>query len=140
MMLTRLPRPSLRPLVRLLWASDAAATSTTTHRERVLPTGDMHLAFRLNHPLRLFRDINDLSGETVGHAVIGGACVIFSLKEISQPMEGVGAQLRPGASQILFRMPAEELAGHHTPLVDVWGSSANRIREQLLETCNLAKR
>jgi len=29
------------------------------NRERVLPTGDMHLAFRLNSALRLFRNIAD---------------------------------------------------------------------------------
>ena len=65
-MLSRQPRPALRPFIKTIWAvtpqilppnllqSDFAA------RERVLPTGNMHLVFRLSaHPLHLFDSIDD---------------------------------------------------------------------------------
>ena len=54
MMATCIPGPALRPFVKLLWASDEAASERGA-RELVLPSGMMHLALRLSEtPLRLF--------------------------------------------------------------------------------------
>lgn len=136
MYLQRQPRPSLRPFVRTLWASNGGESrpSAATARERVLPTGDMHLVFRLgDDPLRLFDDVDDRTGRTVGRAVVGGARAACYLREVVSPTCSVGAQLRPGASSLLFGVPADELAGRHTPLDDLWPGAASRIREQLHE-------
>lgn len=136
MYLQRQPRPSLRPFVRTLWASNGgeAQPLAATARERVLPTGDMHLVFRLgDDPLRLFDDVDDRTGRTVGRAVVGGARAASYLREVASPTWSVGAQLRPGASSLLFGVPADELAGRHTPLDDLWPAAAARIREQLHE-------
>jgi AraC-like DNA-binding protein len=142
MMLRRLPGPRLSPFVKLLWASDQAASpwSVAGGRERVLPTGGMHLVFRLSdHPLRLFNDINDPIGYRVGHTIVGGARASFYVREISQPVSSVGAQLRPGAAELLFGVPAGELAGRHTPLEDLWGPSAVEARERLGEAGGLQR-
>ena len=45
----------------------------------------------------------------------------------------MGAQLLPGSAELLFGVPADELAGRHTPLEDLWGHSAVETRERLLE-------
>jgi AraC-like DNA-binding protein len=143
MMLRRLPGPRLSPFVKLLWASDQAASpwSVAGGRERVLPTGGMHLVFRLSdHPLRLFNDINDPIGYRVGHTIVGGARASFYVREISQPVSSVGAQLRPGAAELLFGVPAGELAGRHTPLQDLWGPSAVEARERLSEAGGLQRK
>jgi AraC-like DNA-binding protein len=131
----RQPRPELRPFVKVIWATDPAGErpALPALRERVLPSGDMHIAFRLDHPLRLFRHAEDVSGSTVGHAVIGGPCASFYVKDISLPARTVGAQLRTGASELMFGIPAEELAARHTLLSDIWGRSAALIRERLCE-------
>ena len=143
MMLTRLPGPRLRPFVKILWASDQAVSpgSVAADRERVLPTGGMHLVFRLSdHPLRLFNDIIDPIGYRVGHMIVGGARASFYVREISQPVSSVGAQLRPGTAELLFGVPAGELAGRHTPLEDLWGPSAVEARERLIEAGGLQPR
>jgi AraC-like DNA-binding protein len=143
MMLRRLPGPRLSPFVKLLWASDQAASpwSVAGGRERVLPTGGMHLVFRLSdHPLRLFNDINDPIGYRVGHTIVGGARASFYVREISQPVSSVGAQLRPGAAELLFGVPAGELAGRHTPLQDLWGPSAVEARERPSEAGGLQRK
>jgi AraC-like DNA-binding protein len=143
MMLTRLPGPRLSPFVKILWASDQAVSpgSVAADRERVLPTGGMHLVFRLSdHPLRLFNDINDPIGYRVGHMIVGGARASFYVREISQPVSSVGAQLRPGTAELLFGVPAGELAGRHTPLEDLWGPSAVEARERLIEAGGLQPR
>src|SRR5262245_38106271 len=111
MIVRRQPRPELRAFVKTLWAIAPPDNPTvlTASRERALPTGNMHLAFRLNSPLRLFRNIDDAAGHTIGHAVVGGVRTSFCVKDISDPVSSVGAQLHPGAAEVLFGMPADEL-------------------------------
>lgn len=103
-------------------------------REHVLPTGGMHLVFRLSgEPLRLFDDDEDRHGRLLGQAVVGGARSTFYSKDISTPTCSVGAQLRPGAPELLFGATAQDLSHRHTPLQDLWGSSADHAYEQLLD-------
>jgi AraC-like DNA-binding protein len=142
MLLTREPRPILRPFVKTLWAMDQSTSplSLLADRERVLPTGTMHLAIRLsNHPLRLFDDVNDCTKREIGYAIVGGARETYYVRDISEPASSVGAQLLPGASVLLFGVSADELAGRHTPLEDLWGHSAVEIRERLLEGGSLER-
>jgi AraC-like DNA-binding protein len=136
MFLTRPPRPILRPFVETLWAIDQTTSpvSVSADRERVLPTGSMHLVIRLsNHPLRLFDDVDDRIGRAVGYAVVGGARSSYYVRDVSEPVSSVGAQLLPGASELLFGVPANELAVHHTPLEDLWGKAAFEMRERLID-------
>jgi AraC-like DNA-binding protein len=134
-MITRPPRPSLRPFVKLLWAQAPTATATGAPlRERVLPTGAMHLALRLSdHPLRVFDD-GAAPPRTVGHLVVGGARTSYYVREVPPGVRSVGAQLLPGAARLLFGAPAGELAERHTPLDDLWGSAAtSSLRARLAE-------
>jgi AraC-like DNA-binding protein len=132
---TRAPIPALRPFVKLLWASDEDPTRLLKGpaRELVLPTGAMHLVVRLSdHPLRLYEHLDDQVGHIVGHAVVGGARAGAYLRDVSGPARSVGAQLLPGAAFVLFGARADELAGRHTPLEDLWGRSADEARERLI--------
>lgn len=142
MVLTRAPRPALQPFVDTLWAIEPSGVHAgAPPREHVLPTGQMHLAIRLSGgPLRLFDRAADAAGRVVGHAVVGGARAGFYVRDTSQPGCSVGAQLRPGAAEALFGVPADELAGRHTPLEDLWGRDVDWIREQLAEPAMLHQR
>jgi len=136
MLLKRPPSFSLRPFVKTLWVTNQTSLQRRPGpaREHVLPTGNMHLVFRLSdQPLRLFDDAEDATGHLLGRALVGGVRSTFYLREISEPVWSVGAQLLPGASELLFGVPASELAQHHTLLDDLWGRSASLAREQLLE-------
>ncbi len=136
MLLRRAPRPALRPFVEALWATDETAESGpgAVRREHVLPTGRVHVVFRLSdNPLRLFDNDRDSSGRLVGEAVVGGARDSFYIREVSKPLRSVGAQLRPGAAQALFGVPATELAGRHTRLEDLWGRHVASMRDRLAE-------
>lgn len=147
MLITRLPRPELHSIVQTLWATDerAAPRPPVSDRERVLPTGSMHVAIRLSSPLCVLGDPcdaaagrgidhapNNLARREIGYAVIGGARPVPYVRDISEPAQSVGAQLRPGAGEALFGAPAEELAGRHTPLDDLWGGAVAEVRERLL--------
>jgi AraC-like DNA-binding protein len=101
-------------------------------REHVLPTGQMHLVIRLREdPLRIFAGANDSAGTVVGHTLIGGARATFYSRDVSGPQCSVGAQLRPGGAEALFGIPAEEFAGRHTRLDEVWGAAAGAMRDRL---------
>jgi len=134
MMITRRPSPHLRPFVKAIWAGDglASVAASAAKRERVLPTGTMHLVFRLgDDPLHLFDDENDPVGRTVGHAIIGGARSAFYVRDISRPARSVGVQFHPGAAAQLLGVPANELMERHTPLEDLWGRTSSEMRERL---------
>lgn len=136
MLISRLPRPALRPFVKTLWvtAPTNGQPSVEGAREHVLPTGAMHLVFRLGDaPLRLFNDIDDASGHMIGHAVVGGVRSTFYVRDVSTPSCSVGAQLHPGAAEVLFGATADELSERHTSLEDLWGITASVARERLLE-------
>jgi AraC-like DNA-binding protein len=135
MMISRTPRAALRPFVKTVWLQDeTAAPMRPIARERVLPTGAMHLVLRLTeHPLKLFDGVDAAAGHTVGCALIGGVRAGHYVRETGQPLRSVGAQLHPGAALALLGVPADELAERHTPLQDVWGREADRWRERLVE-------
>lgn len=126
--LRRSPRPELSPFVARVWAAGGDAPGD---RELVLPTGAMHVAIRLDEPLRLFDAPGDAAPRTIGHAVVGGARAAAYLRDVSRPACSVGAQLRPGAAQLLLGVPAVDLAGRHTPLDALWGAFAGELRERL---------
>ena len=137
--ITRAPRPALRPFISVVWVSDrhGAADGDASDRERMLGSGAAHLVFRLSdHPVRLYDDVTDRTGTSMGHAVVGGARATFYLRDTSRPVRTVGARLLPGAAALLFGAPADELAGRHTPLLDLWGRSAVEARERLLEAAH----
>jgi AraC-like DNA-binding protein len=117
------------------------ATISSATREHVLPTGAMHLVFRLSdEPLRLFDDPSDARGHVVARAVVGGARSRYYLRDISAPSCSVGAMLRPGAARALFGAMADELSERHTPLEDLWGAAVRSVEDQLLEAGDLERR
>jgi len=133
--LTRPPPPVLRPFVQTLWVSEEPVRdpAISGDRERMLPTGAMHLVFRLSdQPVRLFDDVADRTGTDMGHAVVGGTRAGFYLRDTTRPVRTLGVLFRPGAAELLLGVPADELAERHTPLDDLWGRAAVAARDRLL--------
>ena len=138
-MLQREPPPVLRPFVSALWASESAAGGPA-FRERVLPTGRMHLVFRSSPcPLRVLDGLQDFHGSTFGHAVLGGARAGSYLREAAPDGASVGAELRAGACIALFGAPADALAEQHTALEDLWGAEAMRACDRIFSAPDAAR-
>jgi AraC-like DNA-binding protein len=131
--ITRVPRGPIRPFVQLLWASDTTADRDRRYdRERLIPTGAMHLAIRLTDPpLRVFDA--DGGDAVVSHAVIGGARSVYYVRDVSVGARSVGAMLFPGAALPLLGMPASEFAERHVPLASIWGAGVAALRDRLIE-------
>jgi AraC-like DNA-binding protein len=135
--LQRPPMPALRPFVSLVWASEGGASrgAEKAMREHALPSGLMHLVLRLSDlPLRIADPRKDPIARTMPDALVGGARSGFYVRECAGPTCSVGAVLRPGAAPCLFGVGADELAERHTPLEDLWGLDAHRLRARLRET------
>ena len=104
MYVKRAPRPALRAFIKSIWLVDETAErrSAGVEREHVLPTGEMHLVFRLSEqPVRLFAGPLDKDGETFGTTVIGGTRAAYYLKDVTAPGCSAGVQLQPGAAHPL---------------------------------------
>lgn len=126
-----IPSPVLQPFVQQLWWSETSG-SPKGAREYVLPTGQMHLVFRLSGPaLRVFKGDHDLQGQVMRDPVVGGVRSSFYIKQLGAPVISIGVQLRPGAAQTMFGVSAAELAGRHTSLRDLWGSRAQVVFDRL---------
>ncbi len=123
-----------------VWASEDDEPRALAARELVVPTGAMHLAIRLDAPLRLFASAADVRGELVGHAVVGGARALAHHRSLAEPSRSVGVQLRPGVARALFGASAPELAERHTPLDALWGAAAASLHARLLEAPSAAAR
>jgi AraC-like DNA-binding protein len=134
----------LRPFVEKVWALDETSPGDALRgrrREHVIPTGRMHLVFRLcDAPLHVFDDERDPVGQAVSTMVVGGARARFYVRDVSTPLCSVGALLRPGAAEILFGVHADELSGRHTALEDLWGRGAASMREELAELASPEER
>lgn len=138
MQVKRDPAPALRPFIRTLWVLDTRDLAVGG-RERVLPTGSMHLAFRLaGVPLTLFDDPSSEAGETIGLEIVGGPRSAPYVRALA-PGRSVGVQFEPGAASLLFGMPACELAERHIPLRDLWGEVATELRERLASIADPAR-
>ncbi len=136
MLLHRPPTRALASYVERLWYFDDTAElgSVRSARERALPTGSMDLVFRLSsEPVRVFAGIADAEGSTFGHAVVAGVRSTFHVRDTSRPTCSVGAHFRPGGAAALLGIPADELAGRHTALEDLWGREALLARERMID-------
>lgn len=129
------PHPALRPFVSVLWATDGVEPGggRGAARERVLPTGAVHVVFRGDgDALRIFADVDDAAGTAIGCAIVGGPRARYYVRDVSRPMASVGAMLRPGAAPLLLGVPAGDLADRHVALDDLWGAGAEDERARIM--------
>jgi AraC-like DNA-binding protein len=117
----RPPHPLLRPFVRSVWHGGPALRRDDTYREHMAPSAEMHVAFRLRGPT--IRLLEGDSATAHGHAVVSGLRAGYYVKEVAPATITVGAQLRPGAARALLGATADELAGRHVRLGDLWGDA-----------------
>ncbi len=126
-MLTRPPQhPALHGLVDLLWVG--APPAPIAARERIIPTGQVHLAWRAcGTPIVVGPNGDQL--ERFG--VLGGPRAQAHIHDTPRAVRSVGAMLRPGALPRLFGTPARALLGQHVGLDARWGAHAVDLQEQL---------
>ncbi len=118
--------PALRGVVRFVWAGEARPVAWT--RERIVPTGQMHLAWRTG-PTAIRLGWDGAQVERCG--VVGGPRVVAHVHDTSPGARSVGVALLPGAGSRVLGVPARALAGMHVGLEALWGREARWLQEQL---------
>lgn len=132
MIIQRDPSGALRPFVKLLWASDEPENPAPANQERMIPTGSMHVVYRLSdHPIRIFESTIDDRGQDLGFGVVAGLRSRYYIKDICRPLRTVGAVLRPGLAGSLFGVTAQDVAERHIPIQDLWGQNSVDLLERL---------
>lgn len=120
----------LRPFIRRLWVADVTRVEPGAS-ESVLPTGLMHLAWRLSGPPLTLLPGPDAAARAMSSLAVVGGARSSSYTRLLSPGRSVGLQLNAGAATLLLGAPAHELADRHTSLDDLWGGAAVELREQL---------
>jgi AraC-like DNA-binding protein len=130
-MLARRPfDPALGALVQTMWTSEGRGGAGAL--DRTLPTGCVHVVFRLSdEPLRVADD-EGAAFVSVGRDVVGGPRITAYLRARSRGTT-VGVQLHAGAARAVLGVPADSLRGRHHALEDVVGRRFGALRERLLE-------
>ncbi|WP_257385902.1 helix-turn-helix transcriptional regulator [Tahibacter caeni] len=130
---------ALQPFVELFWAR-AAQPALAGARERVLPSGRLHLALRLDGAgLRLYADAHDADGRQIANAVVAGVRTRPYFKDAGESSRSVGAVLRPGAARALFGCSAAVLVDHHVALSEFWGDEADLLLQRLAQAADTAR-
>lgn len=116
----------------------ASAQPGIARREHVLPTGHMHLVFRLFGPsLCIFDGADDAEGRSFTRAIVGGVRSSYYVRDVSLPSHSVGVSFQPGAALALLGAREDELTGCHCNLDTLWGPAADSALDRLSAATNL---
>jgi AraC-like DNA-binding protein len=134
MLLTRRPIAPLASFVDTLWASERSALAHA--RELNLPTGrvDIVIPLREQQALTRFTGTDDVAGERFHGGVIQGAQDRMHQRDTQEASSVVGVHFKPGGAAAFFGGALPELRNRTVLLADVWGPSAQVLREELQAT------
>jgi AraC-like DNA-binding protein len=121
----RITSGPLAPFVDFLWLSEGYAPAHGA--ERILPTGQMGL-------------VVDVSGSGKTPGLISGARASSFILDTSKPLSLLGVSFKAGGGYPFVGLPAGDLQDLAVPLDTLWGSSAEELRTELLESHSAAGR
>jgi AraC-like DNA-binding protein len=111
------PPPNLSEHVECFWTGHSAAPLLEPRHTRVLPDGCMDIIFDLSRGR--------------ARAYVVGAMRSPLLVEQTGKVDMIGVRFRSGAATGALSIPANELTDTSLGLVELWGSAADDISEQL---------
>lgn len=135
----RLPAPPLDALVATIWDWDVLPAA---HRyERVLPQPGAQLIINLHEDeTRVYSDDDTWHCTRSSGSVFGGPGLRSEIIDTAEQVRVMGVVFRPGGAHALTGEDASTLTGRDTDLADLFGSSAARLRQRLLETADAGTR
>ncbi|WP_430390498.1 helix-turn-helix domain-containing protein [Dyella sp. 20L07] len=133
------PAPPLDALISRLW--DWEMPPAGHHYERVLPVPGAALIINLHeNETRVYSDDNARRCTRAAAAVIGGPCLRSQIIDTAEQVRVMGVVFRPGGAHALTGEDHAALVERDIDLEDIFGNSAHRLREQLLDTPSAAQR
>jgi AraC-like DNA-binding protein len=129
-LLTWTPGPPLSHSVEVLWVYEAGGGPHA--QERLLPDGTMELVIDLREAVSTAR-AGPTDADLPGGGALLGAQSQARLIQTSAPTAVIGAHFKPGGAFPFLPPPAGEFHGAVVPFQEVWGRTAQDLRERLLE-------
>jgi AraC-like DNA-binding protein len=124
---THRPAPPLDELIADFWLYDAYAQPHA--RERILPGGTFELVINLRtDELRVTRDDGE---HRFRGAIVSGTFTRPFVTDTAQEASMIGVHFNPAGAFAFLGIPASELLDQHVELSDLWGRSADELRERL---------
>ena len=128
-----LPEPPLDALMAKVWDWDMPPAA---HRhERVLPQPGAQLIINLHEDeTRVYTDDEARRCIRSSASVLGGPTLRSEIIDTAEQVRVMGVVFHPGGAHALTGEDASTLTGRDIDLADLFGRSADLLREQLLET------
>ncbi|WP_437932493.1 helix-turn-helix domain-containing protein [Sorangium sp. So ce291] len=126
------PRPPLADFVDCFWLWEGYTAPAP--KERALPSGTLDIIINLREDcLRIFDRDHPASFERFPGIMISGAHAGYFVIDTAPRASVMGVHFRPGGAFPFLGVPAGDLEGRHAALDALWGASAARLRERLVE-------
>lgn len=129
---TRKPAGALAPFVESIWYF--TCDGFAHERERILPSGSMQLLVNLDEDeIRTYHGPAYATVERVSGAALSGTYRGHFAIDTAEQRSIAGVAFRSGGAYPFFRPPADEVAGAHLGLDDLWGRDGLTLRDRLLD-------
>jgi AraC-like DNA-binding protein len=135
--LERKPAPPLAPFIRALWYASVPAANH--RRERILPSGRVEIILNLACD-SLTDTAEGQPGSPAAPALIVGARSVYEVIDTADLASLIGIHFEPGGFAPFIADCADSFTNRTRPLADLWGSSAESLRDALREIPNLHAR
>ena len=133
------PHAPLSAFVALLWSYEGDTPSQA--KERRLPDGAMGLVINLRDDLtRIYDRQQPDQFQSYRGSVISGAHSVYTVLDSTGPARMLGVEFKPGGALPFLGLPAAALHNQVISLETIWGTAAQRLREQLLAAATPARR
>jgi AraC-like DNA-binding protein len=131
--LTYRPPGVLGQFVDRLWYWDGPQLAHA--RDRILPSGCAGLVINLaEDEVRDYVGADNTVVERHRGAVLAGAYSKYTVIDTREQRAVLGIAFTPGGARPFFQPAADELAGSHLSLGDLWGDRGATLRARILET------
>lgn len=129
----RIPAAPLDGLVEKIWDWDMPPA--THHYERVLPQPGAALIINLHEDeTRSYADDAMRTCTRSAAAILGGPMLHSQILDTAEQVRVMGVMFRPGGAAALTGADFAGMIGRDIDLHDIFGTTADRLRQRLLET------
>ena len=131
------PPSPLSRFVECFWYTDL---TISYEREKILPTGTVELIINFGAPFRIFDGDVTQNFKLNTKSWLVGLQTQYILHEPIANTHMIGVRFKPGGTFPFFSFSASDIHDASVPLDAIWGTFADRLRDQLAEMDSIAEK
>lgn len=133
-----IPRPHLRPFVRLIWILEVDELPDSSPPERITPDGLVELVFHYREPLACRYDGDEFSKQPRS-VVISQTRRFVEIKSVG-PVGLLSVRFQPWGACHFFDSPISEFADRQISAEELWGGIAIKVQQRLADCSSSSER